>query len=170
MAAPGSEFSSWTSIQPSEIGQAVKSGLMAYGMQKSGLTDWLNNLNKKPDGSVPPITSGAAGDKMTNGVWGDNPLPVIPPTFGGPTQLPIGSAMPQSAPTPAAPSFSPSQIGQDWLNGKISSFTNPQAQRDITPQQEMTASVTPVNPAEWQSSSTRESKIGQVMKMLGMMG
>lgn len=170
---PGLEFSSWMNIQPSEVGQAVKSGLLAYGMKQTGLTDWLNDLSKKsqPDGSVSPITSGAAGDKMTNGVWGNNPLPVTPPNFGSSVQAPAGAAMPQTIPTqPTMPSLSPSQIGQDWLNGKISSFTNPQAQRDISPQQEITASVTPMNPAEWQNSSTGESKIAQVMKLLQMTG
>lgn len=33
----------------SGVGPAIKAGLTAYGMQKSGLTDWLNNLNKKPE-------------------------------------------------------------------------------------------------------------------------
>ena len=70
----------------SNVGQAVKTGLTAYAMQKSGLKGWLDDLGKKtPEGSIPPITSGAAGDMNTNGIWGTNPLPVQPPNFGGQT-------------------------------------------------------------------------------------
>jgi hypothetical protein len=169
---PGMEFANWTSIQPSEIGQAVKSGLMAYGMQKSGLTDWLNNLNKKPDGSVPPITSGTAGDKMTNGVWGDNPLPVIPPSFGVPA---APSAAPTAAPTqeapPAAPEAqNPKNMGMDWLNGKFSNFTNPQAARDIPVAQQMNPVASPANPYDWQSSSTGSGLTDKIKSIIGMMG
>lgn len=168
---PGQEFSSWMSIQPSEVGQAIKSGLMAYGMQKSGLTDWLNSLNKKPEGSVPPIESGAAGDMNTNGVWGTNPLPVVPPSFGAAPAAPAAPQAPQVMQEPSAmPTFSPSQIGKDWLDGKISGFTNPQAARDIPVAQQMNPIATPVNPAEWQNSSTGQGKFEQAMKMFAAMG
>lgn len=69
----------------SGIGQAIKTGLTAYGMQKSGLTDWLNDLNKKPEGqtvvqgsvplpasfnkylsAVPPTSSSSAAPEAAN--------------------------------------------------------------------------------------------------------
>lgn len=156
---PGSEFSSWMSVQPSEVGQAVKSGLMAYGMQKSGMTDWLNNLNKKPDQPVGPVAPNQAVQ------------PIVPPG----AMSPVGAVAPmapqemnQAPQPPAQPS--PKEIGLDWLNGKLSSFVNPQASRDISVAQQTNPVESPMNPAEWQSSSTGEGKLGQVLKAFAAMG
>jgi len=83
-----------------EAGKALKTGAAIWGLQKSGLIGVLDSMGVKqnqsggfsyntpsasgsPAGSIPPITSGAAGDMNTNGVWGTNPLPVQPPNFGG---------------------------------------------------------------------------------------
>lgn len=120
----------------SGIGPALKTGLTAYAMKQSGLTDWLNSLGKKPEGAVPPITSGAAGNQMKDGVWGTNPMPVVPPSF---MQQPAGAVPPafnppvQQQPQPESTPVQqdPAQLGRDWLNGNVSSFVNPQAQRDI---------------------------------------
>lgn len=120
-------------IGSSGLGQAVKTGLTAYAMKQSGLTDWLDSLGKKPAGSVPPITSGAAGDQMTGGVWGTNPMPVVPPSFAQPAAAPVPPVVPaattESAPEPQK--LDPAQLGRDWLSGNVSSFVNPQAERDI---------------------------------------
>ena len=62
-------------IGSSGIGQAVKTGLLAYGMQKSGLKSWLDDLGKKtPEGSVPPMgASGADMDVYSSGFGGIAP-------------------------------------------------------------------------------------------------
>jgi hypothetical protein len=167
---PGQEFASWNSIPSSDVGQAVKTGLMAYGMQKTGLTDWLNNLNKPSEQQT--VVQGAV------------PLPAsfdkyLAPTQPGqavvpPSAQPIGAApVAPVAPTiesAPAPTQNPKEMGLDWLNGKLSGFTNPQASRDIQVAQQMSAPQSPMNPAEWQSVSTGEGKLGMVMKMLGAVG
>lgn len=103
----------------SGVGQAVKSGLTAYAMQKSGLTGFLNDLGKKtPEGSVPPITSGAAGDMNTNGVWGTNPMPVQPPSFGGQ----VSEATPEANPNAGA--FTQQAQDQLKLNNSMTPNSN----------------------------------------------
>jgi len=99
-----------------QIGQAAKTGLMLYGLQKSGAIDALDNLgiksdnkggfsfNNKPAGSVPPITSGSTGVNA-DGVWGSNPMPVSPMSFQQP-QAPI-------APVPPATGVQVTPLGQD---------------------------------------------------------
>lgn len=124
-------------IGQSGIGQAVKTGLTAYAMQKSGLTDWLNSLNKKPDqtpavpGAVPPNAQAVA------------PVPPQGAVPATPSQMPE-SSVPPITPAPMTPQQTapqnPAQLGSDWLSGKVSEFTgssfvNPQASRDIEPMQ-----------------------------------
>ena len=116
----------------SGIGPAIKTGLTAYGMQKSGLTDWLNNLNKKPEqqtvvqGAV-PLPAPAQSQQM----------PVVPPAAGAPDAAPVAPVPPMVTETPATPVIqapvqqNPQELGLDWLNGKMSNFVNPQASRDI---------------------------------------
>lgn len=170
---PGQEFASWNSIPTSEVGQAVKGGLMAYGMQKSGLTDFLNGLGQtKIKGSVAPYTGISdqgqlpAAPQAPQGMnWGTMmSQPMAPPAMGMPPAMPTAPTIQQ------APTQSPQELGMDWLNGKLSSFTNPQASHDISVAQQMNSSPQPVNPAEWQSGSTGESKVGTIIKMLGAMG
>lgn len=119
----GQEFASWNSIPSSDVGQAVKSGLMAYGMQQSGLTDWLNNLSKKPDQKNPQTV-----------VQGAVPLPasfdkylaptqpgqaVVPPSAQPMGAAPVAPMAPtiESAPTPTQ---NLKEMGLDWLSGKLS--------------------------------------------------
>lgn len=118
----------------SGVGPAIKTGLLAYGMQKSGLTDWLNNLNKKQPnipGSVAPFTA----------ISDQGQLPAIPQapadmdwgTMVGavpPAPMAQPEVMQQVPVEPAQPN--PQELGLDWLNGKLSSnYVNPQASRDI---------------------------------------
>lgn len=124
-------------IGSSGIGQAVKTGLTAYGMQKSGLTDWLNNLSKKPEGQT-VVPGSVPLPKSFDQYLSQNPTPVVPPT---PQQLGVNipSAVPavpeetpiQQVPAQQAPMPTNQELGLDWLGGKLSNFVNPQAQRDI---------------------------------------
>jgi hypothetical protein len=92
-----------------EVGKAIKTGLIGYGIQESGLENWLNEKGMKknkqggyeysaPAGSVPPITSGSTGVNA-DGVWGQNPMPVSPMTFTQ-TIMPVDpdAVSPQTAP------------------------------------------------------------------------
>ena len=109
-------------IGSSGIGQAVKTGLTAYGMQQSGLTDFLNNLGKKPPQAVD-------SQQVSQ--------PIAPPSAVAP-MAPAVPAAPMAQPevmqqVPAEPAQpNPQELGLDWLNGKLSSnYVNPQASRDI---------------------------------------
>lgn len=51
-AAIGSEFASWTSLPPGPLGEALsaaKNMAIGYGIQESGLKDWLNNTFGKKE-------------------------------------------------------------------------------------------------------------------------
>jgi len=129
----------------SGIGPAIKAGLTAYGMQKSGLTDFLNNLNKKPDeqsvipGAVPlpssfnkylsPMQPGAAASAQEPPNPNNANQPMMP-AMGGIA----GAVAPESnvVVTPIPDSFSP-DIGHKILDGNDDwqhSAVNPQAERD----------------------------------------
>ena len=118
----GMEFMNWQNAGSGTVGQALGAGLMAYGMQKSGLTDWLNNLQKKPEqqtvvpGAVPLPASFdkyLSANQPTQSVQ-----PVVPPAPGvAPMQQAVPEVPSLQQPTPEA---NPQQIGLDWLNGKLS--------------------------------------------------
>ena len=133
-----------------QIGQAAKTGLMLYGLQKSGAIDALDNLgikldnkggfsfNNKPAGSVPPITSGSTGVNA-DGVWGKNPMPVSPMTFNQPQPsaeavLPSSGVQvtPVSLDAPSNVQFNtlppPPDDGQQILDGTF----RPQSSVDVT--------------------------------------
>lgn len=134
-------------IGQSGLGQAVKSGLLAYGMKKSGLTDWLDQLNKESKaGAVPgaavPTATQADVRRVDNQLEPAAPpmasAPVVPPTVGAPAAAPVAPEpvqAPFTEPAPQAePDIKPNDLGKNWLSGNVSSFANPQAQRDIVPQ------------------------------------
>jgi hypothetical protein len=102
-----------------QVGQALKTGAVLYGLHKSGAIAALDRMGIKSDGkggfgyqmptpagSVPPITSGAAGDMNTNGVWGSNPMPISPSSLS----QPVMGATP-SASVPPGVQITP--FGQD---------------------------------------------------------
>jgi hypothetical protein len=100
-----------------QVGQALKTGAVLYGLHKSGAIEALDKMgiksdNKggftfnKPAGSVPPITSGAAGDMNTNGVFGTNPMPISPSSLSQPV-------MPVMQTAPMAPGVQITPLGQD---------------------------------------------------------
>ena len=149
-------------IGSSGVGPAIKAGLTAYGMQKSGLTDFLNNLNKKPspDGSVPPLggASGADMDVYSSGFGGMPPPEAVNPNanaFNEQAQNQVNlnkSMIPNASVVPGAvapsagvqvtpvPDNLPADIGHQILDGNDSwqhSAVNPQAERDslVLPQQ-----------------------------------
>lgn len=119
-----------------DVGKALKTGLIGYGIQKSGLQDWLNekgmqNKDQAGGGNAPAgaaVPSGAAKQPVS-----PNASPAIP-----------NAVVPnQMAPTPTTPapiSFPPDLGGKildgDW-DGTDTSSVDPQAQRDslVLPQQ-----------------------------------
>jgi hypothetical protein len=103
-----------------QVGQALKTGGILYGLHKSGAIEALDKMgiksdNKggftfnKPAGSVPPITSGAAGDMNTNGVWGSNPMAVSPSSLSQPVMQPASAVPAASVP----PGVQITPFGQD---------------------------------------------------------
>jgi hypothetical protein len=89
-----------------QIGQALKTGGILYGLQKSGAIDALDRMGIKSDGkggfgyktptpagSVPPITSGPGGVNA-DGVFGTNPMPISPSSLSQPV---MGAAPASSA-------------------------------------------------------------------------
>jgi hypothetical protein len=101
-----------------QVGQALKTYAILQGLEKSGAIKALDNLgikpdnrgnftfNNKPAGAVPPITSGAAGDMNTNGVFGTNPMPISPSSLSQPV-------MPVMPTAPAGPGVQITPLGQD---------------------------------------------------------
>jgi len=109
-----------------EVGKAIKTGLIGYGIQKSGLEDWLNekgmNKNKQggyeyktPAGAIPPAVKASA--------------PVAPPAQVQ-SMVPVApSAVPAEVPPQPQVDFGPpSDIGDRILNDNwhepISDLTN----------------------------------------------
>jgi hypothetical protein len=149
----------------SGVGQAIKTGLTAYGMQQSGLTDWLNNLNKKPEGQTVVQGSVPLPDSFNKYLSTASPEPssmagAVNPNAAAFTQqaqnqvnlnqsmIPapsIGGAPTAIAPAPGVevtpvPEF-PSDAGHKLLDGD-EDWLNPQASRDslvLAPQQTMEA-------------------------------
>jgi hypothetical protein len=79
-SAPGMEFSSWTSLPEGPLSQALsdaKNMLIGYGIQQSGLKDFLNNAFAKkeqlpadytPSGGVMPPANYGMQAPMQEGV------------------------------------------------------------------------------------------------------
>lgn len=97
-----------------EIGKGLKQVLTAYTLKESGLTDYLNSLNKKPvQGAVAP-----AGQIAPVAPIGAQPAPVAPMTF----QPPI-PAQPNVVVTPVPENDGPPpDIGNQILDGTWTGF------------------------------------------------
>lgn len=105
----------------SGIGPAVKTGLTAYAMQKSGLTDWLNNLNKPAEQQT--VVQGAVPlPRSFDKYLAANPEPVVPPGAVQPKIAPAASPMQIEQPEMQQPLPTQQELGHDWLNGKLSSL------------------------------------------------
>jgi hypothetical protein len=127
-------------MSSSGVGPAIKAGLTAYGMQKSGLTDWLNNLNKKPEqqnvvqGAVPLP---ASFNQYLSSAQPGQSMGAVPPQSNAPAAF---SAPNETPPAPQMQMTPPPDIGNKILEGDDSwesSSINPQAERDslMLPQQ-----------------------------------
>jgi hypothetical protein len=175
----------------SGVGQAVKTGLTAYAMQKSGLTGFLNDLGKKtPAGSVPPMggASGADMDVYSSGFGGIAPPGETNPNADAFTEqaqnqvklnqsmIPnsngiAGAVAPGVEVTPVIDNF-PSDIGHQLLDGNDDwqhSAVDPQAQRDslvLPPQQ--TIEPPKLTGNEYQQAPGFGSAKKAAMAMFGM--
>jgi hypothetical protein len=110
-----------------QIGQAAKTALTLYGLEKSGAIKALDNMGLKSDGkggfsynrpagAVPPITSGPGGVNA-DGVFGTNPMPISPSSLSQPV-------MPVAPVSPTGVQITP--LGQDApSNVQINTFTPP---------------------------------------------
>lgn len=143
-----------------EVGKGIKQFGAAYAMDKSGLSGWLNGLNKQ-DSNLGVNPGGYTGD---NGVRYNNPSAyqgIAPPS----------SAIPPQIAPPSAPEQTP-YIKQLWDHTNTS-FVNPQASRDIPIQQ---GGNTSIAPPSWDQQKG-EKGIGDMFKQglmtmfgAGMMG
>jgi len=116
-----------------DVGKALKTGLLGYAIQESGLEKMLNEKGMKkvslnnyqynpPQGSVPPVNAQAQAVAPNASA----PMPVNPnvvPTFNAP---------------PAAVTVTPvidygAKILDNEYHGPEQSFVDPQAQRDFNP-------------------------------------
>jgi hypothetical protein len=122
-----------------QIGQALKTGGILYGLQKSGAIDALDRMGIKsnaqggfgyqmptPAGSVPPITSGPGGVNA-DGVFGTNPMPISPSSLSQPvmpTITPFGQEAPSNVQMNTLP---PPDAGRQILEGTF----RPQSSVDV---------------------------------------
>jgi hypothetical protein len=135
-----------------EVGKALKTGAVLWGLQQSGAIKALDKLGIKPTqsggfsynnspnpaGSVPPMATAGAG--MGAPASGNSGAPAVPPVDRTQPVMPnaptpaIATPVYDSAPMSTTP---PANIGVDVLDGKYhgneQSFVNPQAQRDFNP-------------------------------------
>jgi hypothetical protein len=116
-----------------EVGKAVKTGLIGYGIQKSGLESWLNqkgmDKNKAPAGAVAPVVPSI-----------NQQAPVMPSDFGASpiappqaqTLQPVNPASDSAGvvvnPVPEVNFSPPPDIGERILNDNwyepVSDLTN----------------------------------------------
>ena len=100
---PGQQFSDWSSIDNSQPG--ILGGLAAYGVQKSGLQDFLNT--KLPDSMK------MVGGKMTYGAVPPPTTSAAMPANMGPVPPTMGVA---PTPGPEAPTLTPANEQQPAIS------------------------------------------------------
>jgi len=114
-SAPGMEFASWTALPPGPLGEALsnaKNIAIGYGVQESGLKDFLNNLFSKkeqlpadyiPSGGVMPTPNYGMQAPMQEGVKPPAMSAVPPPSSMGTPFKPFGlpNAMGSTLTTPS---------------------------------------------------------------------
>jgi len=109
-----------------QIGQALKTGLTAYALKESGLTDYLNKLNSKPGQA--PIAPGIQGTTPAmSGGFG----PVAPPQADAAATPPQANAIPPVTSgattfvTPQTNDAPPPDIGDQILDNKWDGYQAP---------------------------------------------
>ena len=103
-AAIGSEFASWTSLPPGPLGEALsaaKNMAIVYGIQESGLRDWLNNtFGKKEQLPADYTASGGVMPTPDYGMQAPMQTCVKPPSM-------VSGIQPPSMATPMGKSYEP---------------------------------------------------------------
>lgn len=103
-AAIGSEFASWTSLPPGPLGEALsaaKNMAIGYGIQESGLRDWLNNtFGKKEQLPADYTASGGVMPTPDYGMQAPMQTGVKPPSM-------VSGIQPPSMATPMGKSYEP---------------------------------------------------------------
>lgn len=126
----------------SGLGQAVKTGLTAYGMQKSGLTDWLNTLNKKPTQPIAPPQAVTAPVQPTSM---SAVAPVMPTSMVDSQSPSAPVAMPQANMTP------PPDVGMKLLDDAWDGMdVGTETQRDFNPLSPDSSNQAPMTGNEYQ--------------------
>lgn len=119
---PGMEFQSWTSLPGgalSELGQGLKTGLLLYGLQKTGLIDKLNDMGMKKDSGggwsyQPPAPSKAAVPPVSTAAAA--PAPIAPPQPEAPGAIAAPVAPQNTIESQPLPSMNPSDLGKKLLD------------------------------------------------------
>lgn len=152
-----------------DIGKAAKGFGVAYGLQKLGAVDFLNNLGIKPDATGAYKFNAPAGSAAPPAAV--NPkasaAPMMPPPVdNGVVVTPVSSGAPVIQMTP------PPDIGNKILEGDDSwqhSSVDPQAERDslILPQQAGYNQMLQTG-NEYKQAPGFGSAKNAVMKMFGM--
>lgn len=118
---PGMEFQSWTSLPEgplSELGKGLKTGLMIYGLQKTGLFDKLNEMGMKKEGGngwsyQPQTPPKAVAPPAVNPA---SPAPVAPPQPEAPSAISAPVAPQSNIQSQPLPSMNPSDLGKKLLD------------------------------------------------------
>lgn len=102
--ALGSEFASWTSLPQGPLGEALsaaKNMAIGYGIQESGLRDWLNNtFGKKEQLPADYTASGGVMPIPDYGMQAPMQTGVKPPSM-------VSGIQPPSMATPMGKSYEP---------------------------------------------------------------
>ena len=108
-----------------EVGKAIKTGLIGYGIQQSGLENWLNEKGMKKNkqggyeyssvaGAVPPSLQG------TSAAMGVGLGPAVPPQAANTPLIPPATSAvpPEVAPQPKIDLGPPPDVGDQILDDK----------------------------------------------------
>ncbi len=149
-----------------DVGQAIKTGLIGYGIQKSGLESWLNDKglgkSKQPvAGAVVPATA--------------SPAPVAPMMSGA---APVAPMAPSSTPPaamgeqPAMPTIDlgpPPNVGHDVLDDKWEGANaEPIQKQDFNPLASDTSNQMAIGPNDYQKIPGY-GKLNKVLQMFSGM-
>lgn len=106
------------------IGEALKTGAVVYGLEKSGLRQYLDDLGIKQDKSGKFGITGAAPPPNQSAV-------PVSPARPAAVSTPVGQ--PQITPTPPASQSMGHDLLDDKYYGAPTSFVNPMSNNDFNP-------------------------------------